>query len=289
MDWQTRMLRAIEYLEGCLTADWDPAEAGQRANCSPFHFMRMFEVITGISPAEYLRRRRLSAAALDLSGGSEKVLDVSLNYGWDSPDAFARAFKKEFGCLPSEARQNGARLHIYPPLAFTIALKGDKAMEYRIEQTGEIRMTGLSRRFNSLDGSNFKEIPLFWEEVMKTDVCDRLWKASKQESLGVVGVCYDHDMKTGEFSYAIAIETPEDLTLLPEGCVDILVPASTWAKFTSRGPLHPNFQETIKRIYSEWFPASGREHAGTHEIEYYGTHPDSASPDYWAEYWVPLK
>jgi AraC family transcriptional regulator len=96
-------------------------------------------------------------------------------------------------------------------------------------------------------------------------------------------------MEDGTFTYSIALETPADRSKLPEGCEDFAVPASTWAKFTSRGPLRPNFQNTIKRIWSEWFPSSGREHAGTAEIEYYGTNCDPDAADYWCEYWVPLK
>jgi AraC family transcriptional regulator len=61
------------------------------------------------------------------------------------------------------------------------------------------------------------------------------------------------------------------------------------AKVTSRGPLRANFQDTIKRIYSEWFPSSGREHAGTAEIEYYPDLPDAEALDYWCEYWVPIR
>jgi len=289
MDWQQRMTKAIDYLEGHLSDGADMERAACEANCSPFHFMRMFDVITGISPAEYVRRRRLSIAAVELSSGETRILDLALKAGYDAPDSFARAFKREFGCLPSEARVPGTKLHCYPPLSFTIAIQGGVAMEYRIEKKGEYRMTGLSTSQNSLDGSNFINIPEFWDQIMEDGRCDMLWKKASGSKLGVVGVCYDHDMKTGIFSYAIAIETPADRSGLPEGCIDIIVPESTWAIFTSRGSLVENFQNTIKRIYTEWFPASGREHAGTAEIEYYGTGPDPKAQDYWCEYWVPLK
>ena len=83
------------------------------------------------------------------------------------------------------------------------------------------------------------------------------------KNLCVCGACHSADMHTGAFTYTIAIETPASMNGMPEGCGEVIVPASTWAKFTSRGPLFPNYQDMIKRIYSEWFPASGKEHAGT--------------------------
>src|SRR5574344_464752 len=167
MDWQQRMTAALDYLETCVTGDFSVGEAGRRANCSPFHFMRMFEIVTGITPAEYIRRRRLYRAAIDLASGQGRVLDIALRYGYDSPDSFSRAFKREYDCLPSEAKRPGTRLHNYPPLTFTIALKGEKAMEYRIEKMDAIRMTGIDLKVNNKEGKNLRDVPQFWETVMK--------------------------------------------------------------------------------------------------------------------------
>lgn len=289
MDWQQRMSRALAYLERNLEDEIDYGLAASEANCSAFHFMRMFEVITGVGPAEYVRRRRLSCAAMKLASSDERIIDLALRYGYDSPDSFTRAFKREFGCVPSEARAPGTVLHAYPPLSFSIALKGDKAMEYRIEKGEAVSLIGYSINVINRDGNNFRIIPAFWDEIMKDGRWNALCTKASGSRLGVVGVCHSADPKTCDFIYSIAIETPAETSGLPDGLEPVEVPASTWAKFTSRGPLAPNFQDTIKRIYSEWFPASGREHAGTAEVEYYGTHPDPSAEDYWCEYWVPLK
>jgi AraC family transcriptional regulator len=291
MDWQERMGAALGYLEANLSGEVELEVAAARANCSPFHFMRMFEVVTGIGPGEYIRRRRLSIAAMGLASGETRVIDAALAAGYDSPDSFARAFRREFGILPSEARMPGAALHLYPPLAFSVVLKGDKAMEYRIEKGTELRLTGLDLHATNENGENFLAVPRFWDEVMADGRFSALCTvaAAEKSRLGILGVCRDFDMKAGTFIYSIAIESPGDRARLPAGCADFSVPASTWAKFTSRGPLRPNFQEMIKRIFSEWFPASGREHAGTAEIEFYPDLPDNQAADYWCEYWVPLK
>ena len=109
-----------------------------------------------------------------------------------------------------------------------------------------------------------------------------------RKGLCVCGVCRDFDMDRDEFTYSIAVNRPVDMTGMPEGSEVFTVPASTWARFTSRGPLRPNFQEMIKRIFGEWLPASDWEHAGTAEVEFY-PEGDPSSQDYWCEYWIPLK
>ena len=291
MDWQQRMTAAIRYLEDNLYGDASLELAARAANCSVFHFYRMFEIVTGLGPGEYLRRRRLSEAALALSsGGPDKVLDLALRFGYESPDAFSRAFRREFGCLPSDARKAGTSLHSYPPLSFSVVLKGDKAMEYRIEKLPAMKLAGIGMRIRSKDGSNFVEVPAFWDRIME----DGRWKALHAKAdfkrLGVCGVCRDFDMAKGEFTYSIAVDDPAGMEGMPEGSERFEVPAATWGKFTSRGPLRPNYQETIKRVFGEWLPASDWEHSGGPEIEYYpeaGGSPDS--PGYWCEYWVPLK
>lgn len=162
-------------------------------------------------------------------------------------------------------------------------------MEFRIEKSPAYRLTGLDLSATTEGGANLRAVPAFWDELMADGRFEALCGAGAESHLNVCGVCRDFDMKAGTFTYSIAIETPRDRSLLPPGCVDFVVPASTWAKFTSRGPLRPALQETIQRIFSEWFPASGREHAGTAEIEYYPDLPDCQAADYWCEYWVPLK
>src|SRR5215471_13817775 len=104
--------------------------AAALANCSLFHFMRMFEVVCGVTPGEYIRRRRLSCAALDLAATDTRVIDVAMRYGYDTPESFAKAFKRLFGLTPSEAREPGAALSLYPRLHISVVLHGGLAMQY---------------------------------------------------------------------------------------------------------------------------------------------------------------
>ncbi len=62
------------------------------------------------------------------------MIELALRFGYDSPDSFPRAFRREFGCQPSDGRRDGVTLHSYPRLTLTVVLRGDNAMEYRIEE-----------------------------------------------------------------------------------------------------------------------------------------------------------
>ncbi len=300
MNWQERMEAAIDYIESNLEGTEDKgaaleySAAAQRANCSLFHFMRMFEIVTGVGVGEYARRRRLSLAAQALASGLTSVIDAGLTAGYESPDAFGRAFKREFGLTPSEAKEPGARLKAWPRLAFSVVLKGDIPMDMRFEKRDAFRLTGLSQRVSTADGNNWRQIPAFWESELKPGGRFTALEACilPGSPMGVMGVC-DCDMGSdGSFSYLIAIESPargsSQEKALPPGCVSIEAPAATWAVFESRGPLPGAIQAVWKRIFSEWFPSSGYEHAEGPELEVYAM-GDSQASDYYSEVWIPVK
>ena len=91
MDWITRLNNAITYMEENMANEMDYAHLAQIACCSSYQFQRMFTYIAGVSVPEYLRRRKMSLAAVDLQSGG-KVIDVALKYGYTSPTAFNRAY-----------------------------------------------------------------------------------------------------------------------------------------------------------------------------------------------------
>jgi AraC family transcriptional regulator len=287
------MEAAMAYLERGLEGEIEYRRAAVEANCSTFHFLRMFEVVTGVTVGEYVRRRRLSRAALELSEGEARVTDLALRFGYESPDAFAKAFKREFGVTPIEARGGGVRLQVWPRMSFSVVLKGDVAMEFRIEKRDEFAVTGLTIRASTENGANLREIPAFWDECHSKGHVKALERAMpKNARLGVMGICVnDFDDKTSTFTYLIGIERPTDAQArkaLPRGCADVAVPAGTWAVFGSRGPLPGAIQDVWKRIYSEWFPTSGYEHADSPDLEVYGM-GDTRAADYYCEVWLPVR
>lgn len=102
MEWLERLNQSVHYIEENLSNNISYEHAARIACCSTFHFQRMFPYLAGISLSEYIRRRRMTAAAFDLQTSDIKIIDLALKYGYDSPTSFNRAFQSVHGISPSE-------------------------------------------------------------------------------------------------------------------------------------------------------------------------------------------
>lgn len=162
MDWLTRMNRAIDYIDENLDGTIDYDSIASLACCSTYQFAKMFSVITDISLSEYIRRRRLTRAALELQTSDIKVIDLGLKYGYDSPTAFNRAFQNMHGLAPSAARKKGVFLKSYPRITFQFSIKGDEEMKYRIEEKTAFRAVGFKQKMSIVNGENLDRIPKMW-------------------------------------------------------------------------------------------------------------------------------
>ncbi len=113
MEWLKNLSNAIEYIEDNLDKEISYDEAACIACCSTYYFQRLFSYAAGISPSEYIRRRRMSQAAFELQRTDKKVLNVALKYGYTSPTSFNRAFQSVHGITPAAAKNKGSILNAY--------------------------------------------------------------------------------------------------------------------------------------------------------------------------------
>jgi AraC family transcriptional regulator len=174
MDWLDRMNSAMEYVETHLSEAINYDQVARIACCSTYHFQRMFSFTTNVPLSEYIRRRRLTFAAFELQQSGAKVIDIALKYGYESPEAFSRAFKKMHGVMPMSARGKGVSLKAYPRLSFHISIRGDVEMNYKIEEKQAFEIFGVSTVVNA-DGENaFIEIPAFWTKCISDGTVDRI-------------------------------------------------------------------------------------------------------------------
>lgn len=131
-------------------------------------------MLTGVTVAEYMRRRRLTLAAQELISSGIRVIEAAHKYGYDSPESFSKAFRKIHGISPTAARELGAKLKMFPRLSFHLSLKGDKDMDYRIVEKPAFKIIGKAIRVSTDNGENFKRIPQFWDECWQDGTCDTL-------------------------------------------------------------------------------------------------------------------
>ena len=144
MEWVERLNQSMNYIEEHLTDEIDYEQLGRIACCSSYHFQRMFTYMAGVPLSEYIRRRKMSLAAVDLQGGNMKIIDVAGKYGYSSPTAFNRAFQTVHGIAPSAVKSEGVSVKSFPPILFKITVKGVEEMNYRIETKEAFRIVGVS-------------------------------------------------------------------------------------------------------------------------------------------------
>ncbi|WP_066074291.1 AraC family transcriptional regulator [Neobacillus soli] len=285
MGWVESLQRAIDYMEEHLLDDLSMEDIAKQAHVSEFHFQRTFTILTDISVGEYLRRRRLTLAAQELSNTGCRIIDIALKYGYDTPEAFSKAFRRQHGLTPSQARNNTGKLKSYNRLSIQVTLKGAEPMKYKIVEKESFHVVGVKREFSCVNGENLAGIPKMWDDVHVDGTNDLLFSLNNGEMKGVIGVCVDkRDIQSQLMDYWIATEHDG---ATPVGLSELELPASKWGVFEVHGPMPDAIQKVWKQIFSEWFPSSHYEHAGTPELEVYSD-GNPSSPDYYSEIWIPL-
>lgn len=278
MEWIERLNDAIGYIEEHLTEEIDYGQLGQIACCSSYHFQRMFSYMAGIPLSEYIRRRKMSLAAVDLQGKDMKIIDVAGKYGYHSPTAFNRAFQSVHGIAPSAVKNEGVSVKSFPPILFKITVKGVKEMNYRIETKDAFRIVGVSVPLHKNIEENFTVIPPKWQEISMNGTLQRLIGMMDTPPMGVLGVSICND--TEQWRYYIAVSTSQAKNDLE----DYIVPAATWAIFSGEGT-NQSIQELERRIVTEWLPTSGYEYGNAPDVEVY-LNPDPQNAQY--EVWIPV-
>jgi len=255
-----------------------------------------FQVMTGYAIGEYIRKRRLYLAALDLKQG-KKIINVALSYGYETQEAFSKAFKRFHGFNPSEINNNEHHLRIFHPLNIDINVKGGEEMslKYQVVDFFPLQLIGFVKEFDMED--SFEKIPLFWDEICNKYCYPRIYKglppANEYEQaianycIGEYGVCIDcHGSK---FKYMIAGKYTGGK--VPEGMMLYTFKAGKWAIFDCFGPCPEKLQELTTRIFKEFLPFNHDfELRDEGNIEWYdcinGNMTDS---NYHTQIWLPIK
>ncbi|MGF2614837.1 AraC family transcriptional regulator [Rossellomorea vietnamensis] len=282
MEMLQRMNQCIDYIEKHLHDIIEMEELARITYSSKFHFQRMFSMLTGFTVAEYIRKRRLTLAAQELSNSGAKVIDVALRYGYETPESFSKAFRKAHGVSPSNVRNQGVSLKAFPRISFQIQLKGEKEMNYRIVEKDSFNVTGVGKRMSTANGENHKEIPKFWDEVNRNGKANEIVEAADAKE--ILGFCMEFDHAKEEFTYFIGAGTVKEQDKFEAK----RIPAATYAVFESVGAMPHAIQNVWERVFSEWFPSTGYEHAGGPEFELYPP-GDVNSEEYRCEVWIPIK
>ena len=294
MEWLTAIRTAIGYMEGHLGEAVGLEDVAREVHLSPFFLQRGFSLMTGYGIGEYLRNRRLYEAALDLQKGSEKVIDIALRYGYETPESFAKAFARFHGATPTQVRE-GAPTRTFLPLTIQITIQGGNQMDCKITPMFPFKVIGFQKEFDY--ETAYAEIPRFWDEICEkyannvyagNDPANPYEQALVDNCIGEYGVCID-DIGCGKFRYLIAGKYTGGS--VPEGMALYEFPRGEWAVFDCIGPNPQTLQSVNTRVFREWLPANpDYELCGNATVEWYDCiNGEPTDPDYHSAIWVPVK
>ncbi len=236
MNWHERMNLAVDYIENNLCGNIDMEYIAKITYQSVTSFQRTFSIITEMPVSEYIRRRRMSLAAFELQNSGIKVIDISLKYGYDSPEAFARAFKEIYGISPSIARKEGMLLKPFPRISFQLTIKGDVVMDYGMENS-TVKITNLyhehmpairyiGKRYTLADLDDDGLLMDKWNEWFQNGWFNLL--SSLPGLPGYEGIAHTGYHKGAEISFWIGMMFPQD-TPVPEGFDKVDLPSGDMA------------------------------------------------------------
>lgn len=279
MEWIEKLNQSMNYIEEHLTDEINYEQLGRIACCSTYHYQRMFTYMAGIPLAEYIRRRKMSLAAVDLQGGESRIIDIAEKYGYRSPTAFNRAFQSFHGIPPSSVKNEGTPVKSFPPIVFKITIKGATEMNYKIETKESFRIIGISAPLDQNIENNFAIVPQMWQEASTNGTLQKLASLMNTPPMGLLGVSACNNEEQWKYYIAVSSTTPTD------EFEQYTIPACTWAIFSGTGT-NQSIQDLEQRIITEWLPTSGYEYANAPDIEVY-LNPDPKNAQY--EVWIPVK
>ena len=283
MEWMAIIGNSIQYIEDHITEDITVEDVAKCVGVSSFYFQKGFAMLCGFSVSEYIRNRRLALAGNDLLVTQEKIIDIAMKYGYDSPDSFTKAFTRFHGVTPTSVRKDAVLLKSFAPLKLKISLEGGYLMDYKIVRKEEFTVIANAKTF-PYEGAK-ENIPQFWQEHFQSGkgavVC------------GWYGINIDLEMGQENFEYLIA-DPYNPQKEVPEGFEIRTIPAFEWAVFPCRGAMPTALQNVNTKIYTEWLPALKEyEFAAGYCVEYYDDptkyEKGTLDENYYCEIWIPIK
>jgi len=269
MDYYIRIQRSIDFIEENLTVDITLEEVAEKAYCSLSRFHQIFQAIVGYSVKEYIRKRRLTAAAMELISTEERILDIAFKYQYETPESFTRAFNKVYGMTPIKYRRAKEhalllnKINLYNRIA--ISKNGGIIMEPKIVIKEEFTAMGIEIRTSFEDEEFSMKIKDLWSDFNSQNLLSEI--PNKVDSNTCLGMSCDFD-GDGNFSYFLCSEV-DKVDEVPEGMNVKVIPSTKYAVFTVKGgekqEIGRKLGEAWTYFFNSWLPNSGYEQPGVYE------------------------
>lgn len=252
----TELNKLIDFVEAHLSDDLDIAALASALGTTEYHLRRMFSSLTGMPLSEYVRRRRMTVAAAEVIAGAP-VLDIAVQFGYGSAEAFGRAFRAVHGAAPADVRNDGGPLRSQPQLRLRLTIEGNASMDTRITDRPAFRLVGHAVRVLLIHQGRNPHIEAHITSL-PADEHARLKELGNTEPAGLLQVSADVDpdyTEGSELTYLHGVALDAAMTA-PEDLDVIEVPSGTWAVFRASGPYPAALQDSYAAAASEWFPSN---------------------------------
>ncbi len=247
MDYKTLSVQRMQdYINTNINNDIRFSDIVRQSYYSPWYARRIFIELTGVSPSKYIRRLKLSNAALRLRDEKVRIIDIAIESGFNSVDGFQRAFYKEFGCNPKEYANNPIPIKLFIPYGVNYRLKGEVKM-----MSKNIFITVIekpARKVIIKRGIKAKDYFEYCNEVG----CDVWGLLVSIKSISNEPVCMwlpKKYIKSGTSEYVQGVEVSLDYNgAIPDGFDTIILPESKFLMFQGEPFEEEDFEEAIYEL-----------------------------------------
>jgi len=285
-EYGVRINRALNYAQEQLPACVELDEVARIAAFSPYHFHRVFMLVVGETFASFMRKRRLEWAAMELLNTERRILDISLDVGYETQESFARAFKSHFNITPGKFRSKvRSPKEAFLGLKSTFEIQLGELMKPEIIERDRFIVVGIQKDYDSPDFSGaLSQWQAFWSrsDEVKTKNYNCYYGLSV-----VPTITRQKNNCQGTFQYLSAYETA-DGEAVPKGMTRLIIPPQKYAKYTFTGPVS-GFQSFIMNVWTQYLPESSLEVIESPEIEVYDERFSLDSHESEMDYLVPVK
>lgn len=253
MNYHQRLRKVIDFIGQHLDEEISLESLSDTFCISKFHFHRLFTAFTGLSLQQYIRWLRLKRAAHQLLiSKDQSIINIAINAGFESHEAFSRAFKKACGLSPSQYRKR-VDWSCWEQPPYCLPKEGEANMQVDIKNKSQIRLAVIEHRADPR---------LIYESVNKLIEWAQTQTISLKPKPGEsFAIAYD-DPKTvapDEFRLDLGIKIPENLNFKFEGTiVEKYLPAGRYAITMHKGS-RDHIGDTVYPLYREWLPNAGEE------------------------------
>lgn len=242
--------RMQNHIENHLNEEISLAELAEVAHYSPWYSARIFKDLTKLSPADYIRRLKLSKSALKLRDENIKIIDVAFDFGFASVDGYQRAFHREFGCNPKEYSKNPIPLSLFTPYGVKF-IKTWKKESITMENVKNVFVQLIEKPLRKVVIKRGKEADNYWDYCKEVG-CDVWGILTSMKSLCGEPVCLWLTPKYRKQNTSIYVQGVEvDINFcgqIPEGFDVIELPAAKYLMFQGEPFAEEDYCEAIEAV-----------------------------------------